>query len=73
MASLSVYDISILCVLESTEMSKLSSLKLYNQFMEPEELFKKPRIAFNMLAAGNNPTSAQLTQIRDFKENSNME
>jgi hypothetical protein len=37
--------------------------------MEPEELFKKPRIAFNALAAGN-PTSAQLTQIRDFKENS---
>ena len=77
MASLSVYDISVLYNGEPTlffafwkaQMAKLSSLKLYNQFMEPEEIFKKPRLAFNAVTAGN-PTSAHLTQIRDFKETS---
>ena len=49
MASISVYDISVLYNGEPTlffafwksQMAKLSLLKLYNQFMEPEELFKK--------------------------------
>lgn len=50
-------------------MAKLSSLKLYIQIMEPEEIFKRPRIALNAFDVGNH-TSAQLTQIRDFKENS---
>ncbi len=55
MASLSVYDISVLYNGEpalffafwKAQRAKFSSLKLYNQFMEPEELFKKSRIAFN--------------------------
>lgn len=74
MASLSSYDLSIpyngdetrFSAFEEAILEKFSKLMIYNQFMEPEKFFNRPKVAYWAQRSGLS-TSYHLKAISEFE------
>ena len=77
MAFLSSYDLSIPYNGDETRFSafkealleKFSNLKIYNQFMDQEKIFRKPKEAYSAQRKGG-ATSSHLKAISEFESKS---